>query len=413
MGKDKYRKLPATLQSELTEYSSLLRALRASDTLDVAANLHKPPPTRPSRAGRRRSSHESSDNDVDDTESPVDDGRMSALGTEDYPPPTSPLQSRGLSVSEPGSSMARRGSSRKRKQQSPSTQTRKRKRDNWTRWPLRPGDVPKPEWSLEEEVAAVVSRVMKESEMDGPGALVDDLDDISEHKDAIHGMDVEEHASQEGASDDEQVKDEVVEEDGDHQDEDEDEEFVSSLVPYLTEFTRHLLSATLILLSRHTPPRPGSMQNRIEPIDWRGVVDILSSFGDRSFVNEGLLQDVTTRLQSIYPDQDPEEPAQEVLAAKRISMVDAAREKLKKALATADDDLFEFTQPPPPPAPPPQRLTRSRSKGKGKEKVPKVGEVEPHRIHKVVRKSQRKRKQQLNEAGPSTVRESPSGSPSF
>ena len=38
-------KVPAALHSELSEYSSLLRALRTSDTLDLATQLTVPAPT--------------------------------------------------------------------------------------------------------------------------------------------------------------------------------------------------------------------------------------------------------------------------------------------------------------------------------------------------------------------------------
>ena len=41
----KRRWIPAALHAELTEYSSLLRALRTSDTLDLASHLIQPPPS--------------------------------------------------------------------------------------------------------------------------------------------------------------------------------------------------------------------------------------------------------------------------------------------------------------------------------------------------------------------------------
>jgi len=48
-------------------------------------------------------------------------------------------------------------------------------------------------------------------------------------------------------------------------------------VPYLTSMTAALLSTIFSLLAKHTPARPASMQNRIEPLNWRSVIDVLAT----------------------------------------------------------------------------------------------------------------------------------------
>ncbi|EKM57226.1 uncharacterized protein PHACADRAFT_59839, partial [Phanerochaete carnosa HHB-10118-sp] len=104
-------RVPAALHSELTEYSSLLRALRTSNTLDLASQLTVP-------ASGPTSLHE------DDAASET------SLGDE--------------SESE-----------------RPLTETKKAPKDTWTRWPLLAGDVYVTEWSLEDEVRSIATQALQ------------------------------------------------------------------------------------------------------------------------------------------------------------------------------------------------------------------------------------------------------------
>src|SRR5690348_14056109 len=114
MSKDRYVDLPPSLQSELTEYSSLIRALRARDTLDISAQLRNPPPQINSKL------HTSAEDDD--------------LGS-----------SSSKSAGSPATVPTRRRHSPERK--------RRRTNDHaWTRWPLRFRDVYVPEWTLEDEI---------------------------------------------------------------------------------------------------------------------------------------------------------------------------------------------------------------------------------------------------------------------
>ena len=97
-----------------------------------------------------------------------------------------------------------------------------------TRWPLLLEDVPIPEWTLEDDVAVIASRVTEFDEVDP-----------------------------------------------DH----------PFYVPYLTSITVSLLSTIFSLLAKHTPARSASMQNRIEPLNWRSVFDVLVNCDNSEFAN--------------------------------------------------------------------------------------------------------------------------------
>ncbi|KAF8270070.1 hypothetical protein EI94DRAFT_859102 [Lactarius quietus] len=123
MGKRRKRKaIPAALHSEISEYASLLRVLRTTDTLDIATQLTRldSPPTVQAtheEPGQRESATPSR------TETPFDEetGRESPQGDSIHP-----------------------GRSWK----------------NWTRWPLVPEDVHLPEWGFEDEVYSLAKRVL-------------------------------------------------------------------------------------------------------------------------------------------------------------------------------------------------------------------------------------------------------------
>jgi hypothetical protein len=56
-------------------------------------------------------------------------------------------------------------------------------------------------------------------------------------------------------------------------------------IPSLTCIISNYLSAILGQLASLTPPRPASMQNRIEPLNWRAVIDAVVSSGDPEYSN--------------------------------------------------------------------------------------------------------------------------------
>ncbi|KZT22965.1 hypothetical protein NEOLEDRAFT_1070533 [Neolentinus lepideus HHB14362 ss-1] len=133
------KRVPAALHSELSEYASLLRALRTNSALDLTEHLIRP------SSVHTEDSSDSEDDLADDDDVPV--------------PSTSALPPR----------LHRKGSSKGKSKQvdfdmsevipSPSTQKR---RDTWTRWPLLAGDVHVPEWNLEDEVKSLAVQTLSE-----------------------------------------------------------------------------------------------------------------------------------------------------------------------------------------------------------------------------------------------------------
>ena len=152
MGKRKY--VESKLHTELSEYSSLLRALRTSTTLDLSTQLtlQDAPGTEPT-AAPDGSVYEDDDED-DEGEAPVD---LNLDETEEAGPSSSravtshdqeqiPVPAPEESGPEPASVAPTRRRLRS-KARAPATV-----RDTWTKWPLVPSEVHVPEWPFDEEV---------------------------------------------------------------------------------------------------------------------------------------------------------------------------------------------------------------------------------------------------------------------
>lgn len=219
MGKQK--RVPAALHSELTEYSSLLRALRTSNTLDVTTHLTK-----------HHKSLESVDDDIGDWDDiDLDNEELESQNTSPVAGPST--------LPEP--------------EAKPQKRTTKRKRDTWTRWPLLAEDVPVPEWSLEDEVALLASLALK-------------------HQHSPLLAELEEQQEPDLGSE------EALELDSDPEPDVDAENPV--YIPYVTLSASNFLSSVLARVAAHTPLRPPSMQNRIGPIGWKTVLEVLASSTD-------------------------------------------------------------------------------------------------------------------------------------
>ncbi|KAJ3754854.1 hypothetical protein EV360DRAFT_50798 [Lentinula raphanica] len=120
--KPQRKRIPATLHSELSEYSSLLRAIRTNDSLDVTSQLTR----------YFNSEEENASGDE------ADFGRRAKLSSQGSKKTTSRLQSQATEESIAST-----------KDPTP--------RENWTRWPLLVQDVPPPEWTLRDEVANIAT----------------------------------------------------------------------------------------------------------------------------------------------------------------------------------------------------------------------------------------------------------------
>ncbi len=221
----KRTRVPASLHNELTEYSSLLRALRTSNTLDLASQL-----TAHAASGSRL------DEDEDDVD-PIDDDDADCES--ERPPDESVAPS---FVSEERSEAS--GVASSRRVASKATTRSIGTRDTWTRWPLLAGDVHAPEWSLEDEVKSMAMQTLN----------------------AGH---VEENPAQDNLS---------VDHSSDFEDTAE-----SRLTPHalnaITESTGRHLAQILALLAAYIPPNEKSMQNRVRPLNWESVLSIAVANG--------------------------------------------------------------------------------------------------------------------------------------
>ena len=192
----KRKRVPAALHAELTEYSFLIRALRANNALDVTSKIT---------------------HTEDNSEGDVDDDRTPSLHSRD----TSPESDHTSSCK------------RVRHSRSASPTSESAKRDIWTRWPLLMSDVPRPSWSIEDEMSHLVEDIFKKR----PRPLLPAVIQL----------------------------------------ENEDRDNIPSLVPNLTNIVSNYLSSVFALLAAHTPNRSSGQQNRIQPMGWRTVLDVLCS----------------------------------------------------------------------------------------------------------------------------------------
>lgn len=243
MSARKRARVSSALHSELSEYSSLLRALRTSNTLDLAFQLT-------THASTTSAAHHS-DEDVD--VEPIDDED----GESELPLTDSVAWSQQSAIpSENSGDLSVLRESQQTLKQKTTKADLRRPRDTWTRWPLLSGDVHVPEWSLEDEVALLANQYLNVHGDDSP-CLPISLGTTAGLPDADNFT-------------------------GSNQPHDlEDAE--SSLAPHtlhaLTESTARYLSQILALLAAYVPSAEESMQNRVRPLDWENVLSIIATNG--------------------------------------------------------------------------------------------------------------------------------------
>ncbi|KIM92259.1 hypothetical protein PILCRDRAFT_333 [Piloderma croceum F 1598] len=141
---------------------------------------------------------------------------------------------------------SRRSSSRKSKD-----------KDNWTRWPLLEGYVHAPEFGFQDEIEMIASEALKlqQSQEDPDG------DDHLPEEDYIESR------------------------------------LPQSLLDSLTLASSTHLSQILAALAAHVPLAEKSMQNRIKPIGWEGVLDIVAVSG---LVDPKIVEVVQHRMERLY-----------------------------------------------------------------------------------------------------------------
>ena len=204
--KSKRPQVPAAFHAELTEYSSLLRALRTRATADLTSHLTQ-------GSGSLASAAPSDDAHVGD------DGDDDEAYATEGPPPTESVRDFSSAA----------GSSRPSSPVHPWTPSKGKQRDTWTRWPLLAGDVHVPEWTLEDEVKALAVQHVKRS--------LSGLDASPDHAELLKDL---------------------------------DDDFANTILPQasldaLAHEVATYLSRILALIAAHKPPAAESMQNRFAP----------------------------------------------------------------------------------------------------------------------------------------------------
>lgn len=312
----KTKRVPAALHSELTEYASLLRALRTGATLDLSAHLV--------RDTQERDLDEESE--VEEGDSGTGDGedeiQESPIATS--PPASAP--SEGFPGLESDNTLVGKGKKRMREPRI----RRPANHDTWTRWPLLPADVHPSEWSLEEEVTYIARGVMRERRR----ALRTEQrsqDEIPESEEEVEGQDedvvIKEEEMQHSAADIQKFSDEAAS----SSDESENEDDSSIFRHALAISTQHHLRMLLTLSAIPIPRVAYSMRGRLAPLDWVGVLNAVGAgagppgigfgFGTEPLVSPDALARVRTRLEAIY---GPYQETHEVVQPQRVIKAETA-----------------------------------------------------------------------------------------
>ncbi|KAF8480052.1 hypothetical protein DFH94DRAFT_739970 [Russula ochroleuca] len=216
----KQKKVPAALHSEISEYASLLRVLRVTDTLDITTQLTRlDSPSLPWRAtsvneeetGQREASTISHVDRMGVSSSSVEDqGRPSALDAS-IPPQMS--------------------------------------RNTWTRWPLLAEDLHIPEWGFEVEIYSLAKQALL-FDLSTPNQLPGDTSSESRRIDSNVSSEDQMEALLPPSS-------------------------LRTLADASSSHLEHILSA----VASYSPVVDKSTQHRCLPISWESVLKIVSATG--------------------------------------------------------------------------------------------------------------------------------------
>ncbi|CDO74824.1 hypothetical protein BN946_scf184353.g5 [Trametes cinnabarina] len=282
-------KVPTALHSELTEYSSLLRALRTSNTLDLTQHLTDAP------------------NSVVLSTSPLDDQEDSLPGALEEPsegPPPTDTVSRDLTSDVTTSVVSQTGGEARELR----VLVKGSQRDTWTRWPLLAGDVHVPEWGLQEEVRHVAHQVLVSTGQ--PSRLEDGEPFDLRYEDPAQLAE----------------DDLVVPVNGPQ----EHPALSSVSLRALTSDSAAFLTRILALVAAHVPYADKSMQHRIRPINWETVVDVACTHGA---ISAEVAARVRSRMARLYPRAQPD-------ITHRVRHLSSLKGPLREALSRADASMF-------------------------------------------------------------------------
>lgn len=225
------KKIKPVLYSELSEYASLIRALRANHTLDLVPHLAQPPAT----------------NTIAANSLPILEEKEALRDGE----------------------MRRRKRKRGTSAESGIGKGKQKEKMIWTRWPLIEGDVFVPEWGLGDEVKLLAKECLR-SYSNLPheqAAYMEVGTNESELEPTIHPS-----SPTPSPTDPDSTSKQPVQPFRHH---------TSTLIrnSFLTLPSHALLEHTFALLASHWPKTENSLRNRLRPFGWETVLEILSASG--------------------------------------------------------------------------------------------------------------------------------------
>ncbi|KII91828.1 hypothetical protein PLICRDRAFT_28342 [Plicaturopsis crispa FD-325 SS-3] len=286
--------VPQALHSELSEYASLLRSLRTTHTLDLATHLSQPQQSAPP------SSERDSESDLGEDDQHVSD----------------PDDAKHDVSSDPVSQG-------KRKRRSSGKRPRKT-HDTWTRWPHMAGDVHAPEWTFEDEINVLAIHILKSR---APGTSTGPHENESPEANGIRAPD---------------------DDFADGSDSEEDTPLLPATLKALTTASSEYLAQILGALVAHVPPAAKQMQDRMRPMGWDTVLDVV---GACKLVDENTLARVQRRMESWYG-------ASESKAIPRLQAMDLSKNGFRDLVSLHDASIFTLP-------PVPKNKTKSKPSKKG------------------------------------------------
>jgi hypothetical protein len=228
------KRVPAAFHSELTEYASLLRAIRTRSTLDIVPQLTQAKPN----VG---SPH--FDSDQESSLGSDDDAHLNDREAVREPPESATCHDVQQSLNGNGEATAKNAS------KSTKRSRRKGGDDTWTRWPLLKEHCPIPEWSFDEEVAAIAEQCYRFQSSSSQNASAEDAEDAA--------------TSGAAGSDSDDMSDLLS----------------SAYLTGLTSDAASKLTRVLALLASHRVNATFAKHGRIAPMSWVDVLEVAGVAG--------------------------------------------------------------------------------------------------------------------------------------
>jgi len=277
----------AKKRAEIAEYTSLIRFLHTTSTQDALPHLLVP--------------SSASVPFFSDSTTPSPFRQLTHLASPDSLLATSPFSGEDMQVKAVRSDLVGndrivvQSESREEEIVSiPGSQGKRKERSTWTRWPLLKGDVYIPEWTLQDEIQALASKAIREwintnattdphMNQEALTSQPSQPDESVECSNPIENSPASPTNPQSGmtqAATGDTPMDHVATEDSPVEDNSLESAMLHpGVISGLTLEVENLLSRIFGALAAHLPLVDKSMQDRLQPMDGRAVLDIVGQAG--------------------------------------------------------------------------------------------------------------------------------------